>query len=331
MTQSTQPTDTKCCPIHGAVDPSHRCSGNELGVSQSTDTEQRQGEPSDDQRISRLAAAVKQARGDSPDEIASSIRFLNKAAAMLRGETSMTSQPLTPEEYAAEKLQECAQCWHARGSHENAASDLGECTHYGCDCQSFTPSLAPNDQPTEARHECANHCPHDLKWMQEDGLCHFNYAVLPSVSATWKDTHCGHRCVRATAARGAGDGWVDGAEDAARAMCHMCENRESLYDPAILKNGSWLHRHRNYSDMHLTCEAQRIRDRIVAHIAAPPTTWAEKAIRIVSKLADKWTAQIQNTEKFSDNNEVPKVKVRAAVEIIAALTVASEGKGKDVE
>lgn len=37
----------------------------------------------DQQRITRLKAAVEKARGDSPEEIAASINFLNKASAFL--------------------------------------------------------------------------------------------------------------------------------------------------------------------------------------------------------------------------------------------------------
>lgn len=40
---------------------------------------------SEEQQISRLAAAIKKARGGGPEEIESSIRFLNKASHVLRG------------------------------------------------------------------------------------------------------------------------------------------------------------------------------------------------------------------------------------------------------
>lgn len=32
---------------------------------------------------------------------------------------------------------ECARCWHTRGAHDCPGSDHGECTHYGCGCDSF--------------------------------------------------------------------------------------------------------------------------------------------------------------------------------------------------
>lgn len=57
----------------------------------------------------------------------------------------------------------------------------------------------PRDAAIHQVAKCVNHCIHDLSWMGPDGLCHFNYAVVPAPNARWQETHCGHRCTFAPA------------------------------------------------------------------------------------------------------------------------------------